>query len=53
MKQKSKRPAHRPQRRYPDAERVIVECELEECVHWRVVGSQRDLAHEEICTDHE
>ena len=24
MKQKSKRPAHRPQRRYPDAERVLV-----------------------------
>jgi hypothetical protein len=33
MKRKSKRPAHRPKRRYPDAERVIVECELEECVH--------------------
>jgi hypothetical protein len=29
----SKKPAHRPQRSYPDAERVIVECELEECVH--------------------
>ncbi len=29
----SKRPAHRPQRRYPDAERVIIECELEECIH--------------------
>jgi len=33
MKRKSKRPAHRAKRRYPDAERVIVECELEECVH--------------------
>ncbi len=33
MKQKSKRPAHRPQRRYPDAERMLVECELETCVH--------------------
>lgn len=33
MKRKSKRPAHRPKRRYPDAERVIVECELEKCVH--------------------
>jgi len=33
MKQKSKRPAHRSKRRYPDAERVIVESELEECVH--------------------
>lgn len=33
MKQKSKRPAHRPKRSYPDAERMIVECELEECVH--------------------
>jgi len=29
----SKRPAHRPQRSFPDAERVILECELEECVH--------------------
>jgi len=29
----SKRPRHRPQRSYPDAERVIVECELGECVH--------------------
>jgi hypothetical protein len=26
-------PRHRPQRRYPDAKRMIVECELEECVH--------------------
>ena len=25
--------AHRPQRRYPDAKRMIVECELEECIH--------------------
>ncbi len=33
MKRKSKRPAHRPKRRYPNAERVIVECELEKCVH--------------------
>jgi hypothetical protein len=29
----SKRLAHRPQRSFPDAERVILECELEECVH--------------------
>ena len=29
----SKRPAHRPQRSFPDAERVILECELEKCVH--------------------
>ena len=28
-----KRPRHRPQRSYRDAERVIVECELETCVH--------------------
>jgi hypothetical protein len=28
-----KRPRHRPRRRYPDAERVILECELETCVH--------------------
>jgi len=28
-----KRPRHRPQRSYPDAERVILECELEACVH--------------------
>ena len=29
----SKRPRHRPQRSFPEAERVILECELEECVH--------------------
>jgi hypothetical protein len=29
----SKRPAHRPHRSFPDAERVILECELGECVH--------------------
>lgn len=29
----SKQPAHRPYRSYPNAKRVIVECELEECVH--------------------
>jgi len=29
----SKRPSHRPQRSFPDAKRVILECELEECVH--------------------
>ena len=28
-----KRPRHRPQRSYPNAERVILECELETCVH--------------------
>ena len=33
MKREDKRPAHRPERRYPDAGRVIVECELEECIH--------------------
>ena len=33
MRQKSKRARHRPKRRYPDAERVILECALEECVH--------------------
>ena len=26
-------PPHRPQRSYPDAKRMIVECELEACVH--------------------
>lgn len=31
--QVSKRPRHRPQRSFPDAERVILECELEVCVH--------------------
>jgi hypothetical protein len=31
--QMKKRPRHRPQRSFPDAERVILECELEECVH--------------------
>jgi hypothetical protein len=29
----SKRPRHRPRRSFPDAERVILECELGECVH--------------------
>lgn len=29
----SKRPAHRPKRSYSDAERVILECELEVCIH--------------------
>jgi hypothetical protein len=29
----SKRPRHRPRRSFPDAERVILECEWEECVH--------------------
>ena len=29
----SKRPRHRPQRSFPNAKRVIVECELERCVH--------------------
>jgi hypothetical protein len=28
-----KRPRHRPQRSYPDATRVIVDCELERCAH--------------------
>ena len=28
-----KRPRHRPQRSFPNAERVILECELERCVH--------------------
>ena len=27
------RPAHRPRRSYPNAERVILECELERCIH--------------------
>jgi len=29
----SKQPAHRPERSYQNVERVIVECELEKCVH--------------------
>ncbi len=29
----SKRASHRPKRSYPGAKRVILECELEECVH--------------------
>jgi len=29
----NKRPRHRPQRSFPSAKRVIVECELEKCVH--------------------
>lgn len=28
-----KQPGHRPRRSFPNAKRVIVECELEECVH--------------------
>ncbi|MGB9872339.1 MAG: hypothetical protein ACPLYD_11835 [Anaerolineae bacterium] len=28
-----KRPRHRPQRRFPDAKRIIVECELDTCIH--------------------
>ena len=28
-----KQPRHRPRRRFPNAKRVIVECELEECIH--------------------
>ena len=29
----TKQPRHRPQRRFPEAKRIIVECELEQCVH--------------------
>jgi len=29
----NKRPRHRPERSFPSAKRVIVECELEKCVH--------------------
>ena len=29
----SNKPAHRPQRRYLDAKRTIIECELGECIH--------------------
>lgn len=29
----SKQPRHRPRRSFPNAERVIVDCELEECIH--------------------
>ncbi len=28
-----KQPRHRPKREFPDAERIIVECDLEECPH--------------------
>lgn len=28
-----KKPRHRPQRNFPDAQRIIVECELKECIH--------------------
>jgi len=28
-----KQPKHRPRRRFPNAKRVIVECELENCIH--------------------
>lgn len=29
----SKQPRHRPQRSFPNAKRVIVDCELEKCIH--------------------
>lgn len=29
----NKQPAHRPQRKFPSAKRVIVECEIEKCMH--------------------
>jgi hypothetical protein len=29
----TKQPRHRPRRRFPEAKRIIVECELEQCVH--------------------
>jgi hypothetical protein len=28
-----KKPAHRPRRKYPEAKRVIIECEMDTCVH--------------------
>lgn len=28
-----KKPRHRPQRSFPDAQRIIVECELDKCIH--------------------
>jgi len=28
-----KLPRHRPKRHFPDAKRIIVECELNECIH--------------------
>ncbi|UYD25376.1 hypothetical protein HGR01_29025 [Tolypothrix sp. PCC 7712] len=28
-----KKPCHRPQRSFPDAQRIIVECELDKCIH--------------------
>lgn len=31
----TKQPSHRPRRSFPNAKRVIVECDLEECVHCR------------------
>jgi hypothetical protein len=29
----TKQPRHRPRRQFPEAKRIIVECELEQCVH--------------------
>lgn len=29
----SKQPRHRPRRNYPEAKRVVVECEMERCIH--------------------
>lgn len=28
-----KKPRHHPQRSFPDAQRIIVECELNKCIH--------------------
>ena len=39
------RPAHRPQRSYPDAKRVIVECALETCVHCEQMLVPSDVWH--------
>ena len=37
-----KQPRHRPRRRFPDAKRIIVECELEQCVHCESPLANRD-----------
>ena len=41
----NKRPAHRPQRSYSDAKRMIVECALETCIHCGQTLMSSDVWH--------
>jgi hypothetical protein len=40
-----KLPRHRPQRRFPNAKRLSVECELNECIHCRSLLVPRKSWH--------